>query len=81
VTAAAFLEREADANGALDLYRRLEADHPRDPFVLRALVRSAEIQARNGDTTGARATLLRAKAHPGFGEPWRSAVERMLDGL
>jgi hypothetical protein len=60
---------------ALDLYRYV-ADRGKDPQnVLRALLRVARMYRESGDAAAARATLERARAHPGCIGDWLSAVE------
>lgn len=76
-----FLERQGQAQRALELYDEVIRLAPRDVLALRAMLRKGELQGKQGDVEAARRTLAQARSHPGFNEEWRLAVERSLSRL
>jgi membrane associated rhomboid family serine protease len=76
-----FLGRQGDAPGALAMYERLLESHPGDPAGVRALVQSADLRVRAGDSRGARQDLLRAQSHPAYGPEWKEVVDAKLSAL
>lgn len=81
MTAAGFLEKEGDGEGALLLYLEVTQRAPQDPASFRAWYRRGEILRMGGDGRGARAAYENARAHPACVDGWPQAVERALSLL
>ena len=78
LVAGSFLEREADARTALELYESLATLHPEDPATVRALFRRGEILRRNGAVRDAREAFLQARAHPACGDAVGQSIAHAL---
>jgi membrane associated rhomboid family serine protease len=81
LAAAATLERQRQADAALELYRRVIEESPEDVAALRALLRCGNILRQLGEDDEARVAYERARAHPGCTDQWQTTVELALAQL
>ena len=71
-----FLEKQGDFRQARDEYEQLLRNHPDGDPALRALLRLADMSAREGDSSDARSWLDQAARHPACTSEWRAQIER-----
>jgi len=76
--AAAFAERSGDRDLALQLHERIVTA---DANAIGSLVKIGALLRIQGDTKGARETLLRARAHPACTAEWAPAIDAKLAQL
>jgi membrane associated rhomboid family serine protease len=79
--AAAFLEKDGDARGALGMYQQVLERAPQDPSAFRAAFRRGEILRQAGDVGNARAAYEQALAHPACVPPWPQTIGSTLARL
>ena len=76
-----FLARQGDSKGALHVYERLFDSHPGEPSGLRALLQSAELRAKMGESRRSKEDLQRARTHPACGPEWKEIIDARLAAL
>src|SRR5262249_6017611 len=71
-----FLGKQGDIRQARAEDEHLLRNHPEEEGALRALLRPADLSARDGKASDAGAWLDRAARHPACTSEWRAQIER-----